>query len=371
MFRREPTCTICGKPIKNNLAITLQNKIISFEDNDEMMEVSTVMCKDCIEDMHKQMNDQVKTIKSEKNSVNYFMTSLDSIYKMYLDVLIKDVSEVNKSFGIKEKEYRINPNDAFTHLDMIMETLGEIVEMKYPSKVQAESFMRTFEFVLRDSIHAVFEEINYSPLVLSDFSEQLTNAFNALKEEFIEDIKGHFDEFLNEEKKDDKADTNFSDMTVYTPSQIKAELDKTVIGQELAKKTVAVGIYNHYKRIQNNKTDIKKSNIMLIGLSGCGKTEIARTVAKILNVPFAVADATTLTEAGYVGDDVENMLLKLIQVADGDVKKAEQGIIYIDEIDKIARSGEGRSTHRDVSGEGVQQALLKIVEGNEITIPIE
>ena len=164
----------------------------------------------------------------------------------------------------------------------------------------------------------------------------------------------------------------FADINLLKPEEIKNFLDDYVIGQDEAKKVLSVAVYNHYKRIMAEKdlgVELHKSNILMLGPTGCGKTLLAQTLAKILNVPFAIADATALTEAGYVGEDVENILLKIIQAADGDIERAEYGIIYLDEIDKITRKSENPSITRDVSGEGVQQALLKIIEGTVASVP--
>lgn len=262
-------------------------------------------------------------------------------------------------------------------LTMVLQDNGEVIyKWSYEEGKNPFASFNDFKSQMKMAFDKSKENTQFSD------NQNIKNCSQRFLEQFIKAEAGMWEDFayIGEEPENTNAawpempfimDNRTMEDTVMTPHDIVHYLDQYVIGQEQAKKALAVAVYNHNKRLKDKTGLIRKSNILMVGPSGTGKTLLAQTLARLLNVPFTICDATSLTEAGYVGDDVENCLTRLIQAADGDIQKAEKGIIYIDEIDKIARKSENPSITRDVSGEGVQQALLKIVEGTEVNVPVQ
>jgi len=353
-------CSCCGSLVNENASIHLS---LRAKDEDIMLH----LCKDCVTTMYnetKNFSDKPVTMADEiEHSLLYLLDRyLSGLEEVDEDVEISYSMAKNKMSDIVtdlkhfEKTHHSKTEYSALFKNMMNTVLDVVFEKNDYEDIDAETFYNDVDTEYHKCVNSIKSQVAKFDGIMS----QLAKAAETRNK------NGKTSTDKSKEKNTEEIAEEVLTNKINTPSKIKGQLDKYIIGQEHAKKIVSVGIYNHYKRIANKKTDIKKSNILLVGATGSGKTEIARTVAKILEVPFTIADATSITEAGYVGDDVETMLLKLISAADGDIKKAEHGIIYIDEIDKIARRS--TSTSRDVGGEGVQQALLKIVEGNEITI---
>lgn len=361
-------CIICNNDVseKNNFTIHIGTE-------------HRYICADCI----KKMNNQVINSERKKN-INFKKGEFPKVFRSLLETYIETIDKIvtihQITYITKKISFRVielihinsdtsSKDDIFAEAfavahDYLEDVLLRLYSKEENKKLNKEEFISKIKTLFNEDIE------NYLDQTLPIIEE-----INAFEDRMVEVMPEKFEfraTMINRAPypislEDDEEEEKQDKIALRTPKTIKAELDKRVIGQEKAKKVLSVGIYNHYKRIMNNKENVAKSNIMLIGSTGVGKTELARSVAKILDVPFVIADSTSITSAGYVGGDVEDMLLNLINAADGNIKKAERGIIYIDEIDKIARN-EGNG--KDIGGEGVQQALLKIVEGNEVTIKL-
>ena len=356
-------CSICGKPIYNNIAIHLKNRsIIPI-----MSPSSTYICKDCLTEMLKTVNNLEKEVEDQENKLEAFIDTLDGLKSLYCDLLLSseffaenDTTEIPIQLAIN---YCINFINSLTSY----EQFKDIRELEYNNC----SIIDVVADILRNSIISMYNALDFKYANKSNFRDLLDTEYIEYVNEFKEAASQiELDPEQQETKKTDK-----NPIHIDTPREIKNELDKYIIGQENAKKDVAVGIYNHYIRCNynlyehtNDDVEIQKSNILFIGPTGCGKTEMARTIAKKLNVPFVIINATSYTAAGFVGDDVENILYKLIQAADGDIERAQRGIVYIDEIDKLARSKDSQG--KDVNGEEVQQALLKIIEDGDVEVTL-
>ena len=317
-------CTCCGRFVNKNL-IVVKNK--------------QVRCHVCVN------LDKTKAYFTKKDELSKLFQKLYYFFADALDtevmINIKGVSDevYDETFSFNDKAY-------LSRIEDLVNTTVAYFEGRV--RTSSDEAMKQFAEGLEINLKMMLDMLENTPL----YSYKLAGILGKLE--------------TNEEA---QASEETFDISAYTPSKILKELNKYVIGQDVAKKVISVAIYNHYKRVTNSELGIQKSNILMMGPTGVGKTEIARTVAKILNVPFCITDATSLTESGYIGDDVESILHKLLVAADGDVERAERGIIYIDEIDKLARTSSGGAA-RDVSGGGVQQALLKMLEGSEIEVPV-